>query len=421
MMKKLRILLSISRTHLSSRKKQSLIAALGVTFGIGTYIIMMGFMNGLNGLLDGLILNRTPHIHLYNEVEPTRVQPIDMWQGGENTIKVVNSIKPKLNQTRIHNALPLISYLDKQKYVRGATPQVKAQAFYLAGSTQLNGMLIGVDIMQEAELYNLNEYITEGQALDLAKNENGIIIGAGVAKKIAVKLGDIVQVSSAKGEIMPLKIVGLYQSGLSDIDNVQSYINMKAAQRLMGEKDNFITDINIKLYEIERAPKLAEELADLFNVAAVSIQSANAQFETGSTVRTLISYAVSITLLIVAGFGIYNILNMLIYEKMNDIAILKATGFSGKDVKIIFISQAMIIGLIGGILGLLLGYGVCVIIDNTPFVTPALPTIKTYPVEYAPKYYIIGIVFAMLSTFFAGYLPARRAERIDPVDIIRGQ
>jgi lipoprotein-releasing system permease protein len=420
-MKKLRILLSISRTHLFSRKKQSLIAALGVTFGIGTYIIMMGFMNGLNGLLDGLILNRTPHIHLYNEVEPTRVQPIDMWQGGENTVKVVSSIKPKSNQTRIHNALPLLTYLNKQKYVRGATPQVKAQAFYLAGSTQLNGMLIGVDIMQEAELYNLNEYITEGQALDLAKNENGIIIGAGVAKKIAMKMGDIVQVSSAKGEIMPLKIVGLYQSGLSDIDNVQSYINRKAAQRLMGEKDNFITDINIKLYDLERAPKLAEEMEVLFNVAAVSIQSANAQFETGSTVRTLISYAVSITLLIVAGFGIYNILNMLIYEKMNDIAILKATGFSGKDVKIIFISQAIIIGLIGGILGLLLGYGVCVIIDNTPFDTPALPTIKTYPVEYAPKYYIIGIVFAMLSTFFAGYLPARRAERIDPVDIIRGQ
>ena len=420
-MKKLRILLSISHTHLSSRKKQSLIAALGVTFGIGTYIIMMGFMNGLNGLLDGLILNRTPHIHLYNEVEPTHNQPIDMWKGGENTIKVVGSIKPKSNQTRIHNALPLIDYLNKQKYVRGATPQVKAQAFYLAGSSQLNGVLIGVDIMKEAELYNLNEYITEGQALDLAKNENGIIIGAGVAKKIAMKMGDIVQVSSAKGEIMPLKIVGLYQSGLSDIDNVQSYINIKAAQRLMGEQDNFITDINIKLYDLERAPILSEDMANLFDVAAVSVQSANAQFETGSTVRTLISYAVSITLLIVAGFGIYNILNMLIYEKMNDIAILKATGFSGKDVKIIFISQAIIIGLIGGILGLILGYGVCLIIDNTPFDTPALPTIKTYPVMYAPRYYIIGMVFAMLSTFFAGYLPARRAERIDPVDIIRGQ
>ena len=73
------LLLSISKTHLFSRKKQSLIAALGVTFGIGTYIIMMSFMTGLNGLLDGLILNRTPHIHLYNEMEPSAKQPLDLY------------------------------------------------------------------------------------------------------------------------------------------------------------------------------------------------------------------------------------------------------------------------------------------------------------------------------------------------------
>jgi lipoprotein-releasing system permease protein len=135
----------------------------------------------------------------------------------------------------------------------------------------------------------------------------------------------------------------------------------------------------------------------------------------------LISYAVSITLLIVAGFGIYNILNMLIHEKMNDIAILKATGFSGRDVKYIFISQAIIIGLVGGIFGLILGYGVSVIIDNTPFDTPALPTIKTYPVDYSVRYYVIGIIFSTVSTFLAGYMPSRKAEKIDPVDIIRGQ
>ena len=79
------------------------------------------------------------------------------------------------------------------------------------------------------------------------------------------------------------------------------------------------------------------------------------------------TYAVSITLLIVAGFGIYNILNMLIYEKMNDIAILKATGFSGKDVQMIFMSQALIIGIVGGILGLIIGFGLSNVIDNIPF------------------------------------------------------
>lgn len=417
----LRLILSISKTHLLTRKKQSLIAALGVTFGIGTYIIMMGFMNGLNGLLDGLILNRTPHIHLYNEVEPSKKQPLDLYKGYGDREKFIQSIKPKTEQTRIHNALPLLGFLNKQTYVRGATPQVKAQAFYLGGSIQLNGSLTGIDVMKESNLYNLGDYIVEGGTRDLAQNENGILLGAGVAKKLSLKVGDVIQVSSTKGEIQPLKIVGLYQSGIADIDNIQSYVNLKTAQRIMGESDNYITDINVKLYDLEKAPELAKEMAELFDLTAVDIQTANAQFETGSSVRTMISYAVSITLLIVAGFGIYNILNMLIYEKMNDIAILKATGFSGRDVKYIFISQAIIIGLIGGIIGLILGYSVSVIIDNTPFDTPALPTIKTFPVDYQIKYYVIGILFSTISTFLAGYLPSRKAEKIDPVDIIRGQ
>jgi lipoprotein-releasing system permease protein len=418
---KFSLLISISRTHLWSRKKQSIIAALGVTFGIGTYIIMMGFMNGLNGLLDGLILNRTPHIHLYNEVAPSQKQPIDYYEPYKSQERMVQSIKPKKIQVRIHNALPLLTFLNKQKYVKGATAQVKAQAFYLGGSTQLNGVLTGVDVKKEQELYNLDDYIVEGTVEDLAQNDKGILIGAGVAKKLALKVGDVVQVATKTGDIHSLKIVGMYQSGMADVDNVQSYVNINMAQRLMGQANDYITDINIKLFDMTKAPDLAKEMADNFNLTAVDIQTANAQFETGSSIRTMISYAVSITLLIVAGFGIYNILNMLIYEKMNDIAILKATGFSGSDVKWIFISQALIIGFVGGMLGLLLGYFVTLIIDSTPFNTAALPTIKTFPIDYDAKYYVIGMVFAMLSTFFAGYFPSRKAEKIDPVDIIRGQ
>ncbi len=416
-----KLLLSISRTHLWTRKKQSLIAALGVTFGIGTYIILMGFMNGLNGLLDGLILNRTPHIHLYNEIEPSKRQPIEQAADYKGRLNFVQSIKPKTSQLRIHNALPLLNFLNKQHDVKGATPQVKAQAYYLGGSIQLNAMLTGIDVLKEGELYNLGDYILQGSLQKLAQNEKGILIGAGVAQKLSLKPGDIVQIASVKGEIQALKIVGLYQSGMADIDNIQSYVNIKMAQRIMEQKDDYITDINIKLNDLNKAPEKAREMETLFKLKAVDIQTANAQFETGSSIRTLISYAVSITLLVVAGFGIYNILNMLIFEKMNDIAILKATGFSGNDVQWIFISQAVIIGLVGGILGLLFGYFVTRIIDETPFNTQALPTITTYPIDYNIKYYVTGICFAMISTFFAGYFPSKKAQKIDPVDIIRGQ
>jgi lipoprotein-releasing system permease protein len=124
---------------------------------------------------------------------------------------------------------------------------------------------------------------------------------------------------------------------------------------------------------------------------------------------------------VVAGFGIYNILNMMIYEKMDSIAILKATGFSGKDVNRIFLVIALSIGVFGGVLGLLFGFLVSFGIDQIPFNTASLPTIKTYPINYSPVFYLIGSSFSLVTTYLAGWAPARKASKVDPVVIIRGK
>lgn len=417
-----KVLLQIARTHLLSRLRQSAIAGLGVTFGIATFIILVSFMTGLNGLLDGLILDRTPHIHLFNEIRPSAAQPLEQAQGTKpSDWASIRNVKPRQRPSRIYNAVPLLEMLQDDPMVLGATAQVNAQAFYTAGAIELNGLISGVDIVEEARLFNVDDYLIEGTVADLRQNDKGIILGAGVAQKLSAQVGGRVQIVSAKGNRLTLKIVGIYQSGLAEIDNVQSYANVKAVQQLIGEADNYITDINVKLHDIEQAPALSLQLERLYDVDAVDIKTANAQFDTGTSIRNIITYAVSVTLLIVAGFGIYNILNMFIYEKMNDIAILKATGFSGRDVMYIFISQALMIGVLGGSLGLLFGWGMSVLISRLPFTTDALPTVTTYPVNFDPTYYLIGIVFALVSTFLAGYLPARKARHIDPVRILRGQ
>ncbi len=414
------VILGIAKTHLLTKMKSTATATLGVTFGIGAYITLVSFMTGLNAMLDDLVLNQTPHIHIYNEIRPSPDQPVTLYNDFEDAFNVVHSIKPKQNQKKIHNALPILDYLKKQPNVKGATPQLRAQIFYLSGSIELGGNLIGVDIMEEVRLSNIQDNIVQGTPEALDTNDNGILLGAGLADKMSLKVGDRVQVSTVAGNIFPLKIVGIYQSGIAEIDNIQSFANLKTVQRILGEAENYVTDINIKLLNIAEAEPMARRLEKQFNTKAIDINEANAQFETGSNIRNLITYAVSITLLIVAGFGIYNILNMLIYEKMKDIAILKATGFSGRDVQLIFMSQAMIIGLIGGVLGLLIGFVLSKVIDQTPFETEALPTISTFPVNYNVLYYVIGITFALISTFVAGYLPSNRAKKIDPVRIIRG-
>lgn len=415
------IIFSITKTHLLTRIKQSAIAALGVTFGIGTFIILISFMTGLNGLLDGLVLNRTPHIQLYNEISPSQKQPVQLADNFTGDFNIIHSIKPKNNLIRIHNAIPIINKLKADSRILGITPQVSAKVSYLAGSIELNGMVSGINVKEEMRLFNFDDYVVKGSALDLLRNNKGIILGAGAADKLSLKVGDKIQVGTITGGIIPLKIVGIFQTGLAEVDNVQSYVNLKMAQQLLGQGNNYISNIHIKLHDMSLAAGMAKTISKECNVSALDIIAANAQFETGTSIRNLITYAVSITLLIVAGFGIYNILNMLIYEKMKDIAILKATGFSGEDVRRIFISQAMIIGFTGGVLGLIIGYLVSVMISHVPMEFEALPTIKTYPVKFDPMFYIIGIIFALISTFLAGYLPSRKAAKIDPVEIIRGQ
>ena len=322
---------------------------------------------------------------------------------------------------RIHDALPIMQQLKEMDKVKGVTPQVTCKIFYKAGSTNLNGLLNGVVVDEEIRLFNFKDYIVDGEVQSLVRNKNSILLGAGIAKNLSLKVGDKIQVMNTDGTLFNLTIGGIFQSGLAEVDDVQSYVNIQMAQQILGVGSSYISRIHVKLNDLEEAAGLSKTIENIYAVRALDIKTANAQFETGTSIRNIISYAVSISLMIVAGFGIYNILNMFIYEKMNDIAILKATGFTGIDVMYIFIFQAVLIGLIGGVLGILIGYGVSVIIDNLPFVTEALPTIKTFPVNYKLSFYISAVSFSLGATFLAGYLPARKAKKIDPVEIIRGR
>lgn len=416
-----KLIFSMAQSLLRARMRQTLVAAFGVTFSITMFVTLLGFMNGLNELLDGLIINRTPHVRLYNEVLPSTKQPVDKDTRYKDGYNFVQNVKPKNEQLNLRNSAAILAALRQDKRVLGAAPKIAAQVFFNVGEIDLTGVINGIDVEEENRLFAFDQYVTTGNYVDLENIPNSIILGKAAAEKMLANIGDIVQITTSKGDRMQLKVVGFFQSGLTELDKTQSYASLATTQKLLGVSNSYVTDIQIKLHDIAKAPAVAKEFHETFETEALDINTANAQFDTGSSVRSLISYAVGITLLIVAGFGIYNILNMMIYEKMDTIAILKATGFSGKDVNKVFIAIALSIGVIGGLVGLFFGFLVSFGIDNIPFDTPALPTIKTFPVSYNPKYYIIATTFSVITTYFAGYFPARKASKVDPVIIIRGK
>ena len=417
----IQLLIRIAKSLLLARFKQTFIAAAGVTFSITMFIALLSFMAGLNDLLDNLLLNRTPHIRLYNDVQPNKNQPINALFQQEKNHNFIQSLKANIIRQEIYNSQAIIDNLRKDKRVLGVAPKIITPVFFNAGAIDITGAVNGIEIESEGKLFHFNEYVIAGSSMDMDRLSNSIILGKGLANKLLAKEGDVVQVVTLNGERFPLRVVGFYQSGNLEYDKSQSFASIPTVQKLKGKPANYITDLQIKLHDVTMAPIIAKEFETLFEINAEDIQTANASFETGSFVRTLISYAVGVVLLIVAGFGIYNILNMMIYEKMNTIAILKATGFSGVDVQKIFLLIAMTIGFLGGLAGLLCGLGLSALIDTIPFKTPSIPSVKTYPINYNPIFYLIGAVFSLITTFFAGWFPARKASKVDPVVIIRGK
>lgn len=417
----IQLTLRIAKSLLLARWKQTLVAAVGVTFGITMFITLLSFMTGLNGLLDGLMLNRTAHVRLYNEIKPNANQPINISEEFTDSYNFIRSIKSGNSRQEIYNSGAIRQALLQDNRVRGVAPKITAQVFFNDGAVDITGVINGIDVVAESEFYSFSDYVVTGNPLDIRNVSNSIILGKGLAEKLLVNIGDVVQITTANQQRFSLKVVGFYQSGVQEIDKLQSYASLSTTQKVMGKPSTYITDLQVKLFDIELAPALAVEYAQTYRTDAVDIQTANAQFETGSSIRSLISYMVGITLLVVAGFGIYNILNMMIYEKMDSIAILKATGFSGKDVNHIFIAIALSIGLFGGILGLGFGFLFSFLIDQIPFSSVSLPTVTSYPINYNPLFYFIGTSFSIITTFLAGWSPARKASKIDPVIIIRGK
>ncbi|HKX86907.1 MAG TPA: FtsX-like permease family protein [Flavobacterium sp.] len=415
-----KLIFNIALHLLRARLKQTVIAGVGVTFGIAMFITLVSFMNGLNDLLDGLMLNRTPHVRLYNEIKPAEDQPVALAASYRNNVNFIRSIKPKDRGEAIYDAKAIIQNLKNDSRVIDVAPKITTPVFFNSGTIEISGIINGIDVMAEDKLFTISDYIVEGKVENLRQN-NSIIIGKGLADKMLLSVGDILKITTAKGNLAALKIVGISQIGITEIDNVMSYTSLDMAQKLLSVPTNYITDIQVKLHDVTIAPVLAEEFKNKYQVDTIDYQTTNSQFETGTTVRSIISYAVGVVLLIVAGFGIYNILNMMIFEKMDSIAILKATGFSGNDVKWIFMLLSMVIGVTGGVLGLIFGFVFSNIIDAIPFTPASLPTVKTFPINYNPIFYIIGITFALITTAIAGLFPALKAGRVDPVEIIRGK
>lgn len=410
----------IAVTHLITKPKQTVVAMMGVMFGISMFIIMISFMTGVNNFMEEMAMDGSPHVRIYNPLQVKDEKIIATSSKDSEDWFVVHHQRPKNDLSKIKNALFLSGEIEKLPQVQGVAPQVATQVFFNNGPIQISGTMSGIDVRKQKELFNLESKMDEGSLDNLLTSSNAIVMGKGLAEKVNVQLGDRVSVTTPEGNNLVLKVVGIFSYGMSAFDDSKSYASIATVQKILMRDPSYITDLHIKLENINEAKTFARSIHERLNVYAEDWETANSSLLAGDKIRNTMTAVISFTLLLVAGFGIYNIMNMNIINKMKDIAILKATGFQGDDIIGIFLFQSVIIGILGGLLGIVLGYGGCYVLSITPFPEAKFMRLKTLPVNFDSVFYVMGLCFGFVTTLFAGYFPARKASKIDPVRIIRG-
>jgi lipoprotein-releasing system permease protein len=345
------------------------------------------------------------------------VSPILPDPQDKEAVLMVNNARNIRYTEGIKNAEAIKTALADVETITGLTTQLNQNVFIRNGVTQTSANLSGVETQSENQLFHTAEYMVEGDFFDLDKRSNGIILGTGLAQRIGVGTGDNILLVTSEGISKAFKVIGLMETGAGTADRSRAIVSMQTARQLFSKNKSYATEVLVNIENYEEAETVAAKISTFTDYQVDAWQEGNSQLDSANVLRDIIAIAVSLTILIVAGFGIYNIMNMTVNEKIKEIAILKAMGFNGKDVIEIFLTQSVVIGLIGGFTGLILGNIIVSIVDRIPF---EIATLDTLPVVYRPVDYAMAFGFGIIITFLAGYLPARKASKIDPVDILRG-
>lgn len=413
----MRLILDLALTHILGRGRQTLVAILGVALGVGFSIVMASLMQGGEDDFVARLVDTMPHVDITDERRNARRQPVD----GRFTAFAIAGLRPKEDRRGILNPAEATAML--RAWVPGRMAlSLKTQGVIRYAGREVGVSIIGVEPQAEARVSSIADDFRQGGFNSLIAGGNNIVLGDRLARRLGAAFGTTVTVVSATGRSRAFKIVGLFHTGTTARDEGEGYVLLKNAQ-ILSERPNAINEIRLKLDDPHAAPLVARRAEAQIGYKAVAWQEANESLLEAMVIRNVIMYTVVGAILLVASFGIFNIISTITHEKARDIAILKSLGFTETDMRRLFLLEGLALGAGGSLIGWIIGLSLCFALSLVRFELSGAAVaqeITRLPLAWTIWHYLIAAGFALASAGVAGYLPARRAAGLNPVEIIRG-
>lgn len=402
--------------HLTARKRQTLVTLMGVGLGVAAFISFTSIMLGFQNYIIDQLVNNDAHVRISAREEPVNVKQLSasFFPNGEHPFWIVPP-SGRRDNSKIQDPLSWFRKLDRDNRVLAYSPQMKTQAIFSKGSLTRAGSIIGSQPDKQVKISNIRNYIVQGSFESLSRGGNRVVMGTGLADRLGLRLGDTVSISTGKSDAIPFKVSGLFQFGINNIDDSVGFTNLTDAQAV-NLTPSLVTDIGIRLVDVQYARDFAKDLSFFSQDKVLSWDQSSANILSVFTLQDVIRIFISAVIMIVAAFGIYNILSILVNQKRKDIGILRSIGFDRKDIIRLFAIQGFILGVIGGVMGLVLGFllswGMTLIQFQGGMMNKMI-------VAFQLDTYVIGFVAAVISSLISSALPARSAGKLEPIEIVR--
>lgn len=417
-------MLFLSLKHLLSRKKQTGLILTGIILGSTAYVSISGMMLGFQDFILDRLVNNQAHIRISAKEEYVSPESMEKIFYPDSVAKVIWKIPPsgRKDSDELQNPKYWFSMLDNAPEVYAYSPELSSKVIFRRNKTEIAGSLIGSKAELEARVTNLSTYLSPGLKLtDLGESGNRIIIGSGLLKNLGARVGEIINISTGKGKSGPFKIIGTFTLGINGIDDTTVFASLIDVQKLLG-LPNRISSIGVRLLDVSQSRQLAENWSALSSDKVENWEVKSASMLSVFTTQNIVRNFMTISILVVAAFGIYNILSILVNQKRKEIAILRAIGFSSSQVINLFMYQGLILGILGGLLGCFFGYILCLFMATIKVESGRLgSSSNTMLVSFDIWIYVKAITLAFFSSLVSSFLPSYAAGKLSPIEIIRSE
>jgi len=405
----------IAVRFLLAKKRAMLMSLSGIIFGVGLFIVTQAQTSGFENFYTHTALATDGAIHVEDRFQYTD-DPM--------TVRSASGKSSKISLAKQRRYIPGVQYPDemmnalrKFENINGISPVLRGNVEADSNFRVIPAQIFGIDLDEFLAVSNLGHQVISGDIEDFRNDPNGVVIGSLLAGRLNLEVGDPVVLTQA-GRSDRFRVSAIFETGVSDIDKERVIAHLPQARAILAQPFA-VTYLQASLRDPDRAVADADQMQEVLGQIVVPWQERE-KIWLGVFAALRFSSALTVsTIILISGLGMFNTLAMIVLEKTREIAILRSMGYTRRDISQIFLLQGTLVLFAGCVLGCAFGALCTWLVSTIPMPIRGIFSTDHFVVLWSPWHYVWALIAATFVVLIASWIPARRAARLEPGDIIR--